>query len=193
MGREADSGEYDRRKIRVILGHGKLWQQRSGRDHGFVAGLQLHAALHGAFAGKASERRLCVRRCRRILLRHHLVAMMMVSRGSMAYRRPALSAARHRPEWQSHRADQGRDCRNGGDTPHAENILYTQIARKATRCSRFSTPNPPEEKVPLLQRVALDQIAPGGKSFFLGAGFQAQLPFPTLLLAAKGRILLAWD
>jgi hypothetical protein len=134
MGREASSGKYDRRKITVIFGYSKLRQQRKRWNRGFIARLHLHAAIHGAFIGKAVDHGFSIGSGSQILLIailvRHPIAMMLVRRSPMAHRRPALFAARHRPEGQRHGADQSSDCRNGTDTPHADSTYTPRLAKK---------------------------------------------------------------
>jgi hypothetical protein len=134
MGREASSGKYDRRKITVIFGYSKLRQQGKRWNRGFIARLHLHAAIHGAFIGKAVDHGFSIGTRSHILfiviLVRHPIAMMLVRRSPVAHSRPALFAARHRPEGQRHGADQSSDCRNGQDTPHADTTYTPRLAKK---------------------------------------------------------------
>lgn len=127
VGRKTGPAEYDRRKVGTILRNAQLRQQGKGQDSRSVAGLSLHAALHGTFGRYRLKAGLGSRLSRFLLLLHHRITMVMVVNRSrpVAHEPTVHGHACTGPEWQRHREEKRHNCRDGGNAPHAEFNLYT--------------------------------------------------------------------
>lgn len=108
------------------------------------SGVCLHTALHRTLAGMVLHDAVRFGLTRLVVVHHHVAMVLrMRSRGrltarrTVAHRRLVHCLTCAGPDRHARRADQSRDNRDGKQTPHLGDHLYSEKALKSTnQCAR---------------------------------------------------------